>query len=140
MSNVSNKVFSHTHYGVSTVAAVLYAIAWILGNQVRAEPGVASPVLSAVVVTASRAIASVSTLEPVVVTGYRSQDQTRYAMLAPVIVRAAREVSDVDRTKSQPALLNTNLPVVNAASAKRPSHDKGLIAKVSHWMLSARLK
>jgi hypothetical protein len=135
MSNVSNKVFSHTHYGVSTVAAVLYAIAWLLGNQVRAEVATDTAVLPALVVTGHRIMA---TLEPIVVTGHRTQETTRYAMLAPVIVHASRDAASVAGSV-QPAVMTSSLPVVSASSDSTP-RGKGLLAKVSNWVVSALLK
>ncbi len=140
MSNVSNKVFSHTHYGVSTVAAVLYAIAWLLGNQVRAEVGVNTVVLPAVIVTAQRPITTVATLEPVVVVGYRSQIQAHIAMLAPVIVSASRDASSVNAPTMKPAVLTSSLPVVSASNVASTPRSKGLVAKVSNWVLGALLK
>ena len=140
MSNVSSKVFSHTHYGVSTVAAVLYAIAWLLGNQVRAEVGVNAVVLPAVIVTAQRPITTVATLDPLVVVGYRSKVQAHIAMLAPVIVSASRDATRVDAPTIQPAVLTSSLPIVSAGNTDSTLRSKGLIAKVSNWVLGALLK
>jgi hypothetical protein len=135
MSNVSNKVFSHTHNGVSTIAAVVYAIAWLLGNQVRAEVTTETAVLPALVVTGHRIVA---TLDPIVVTGHRSEVSTRYATLAPVIVHASRDVGSVAGSV-QPAVMTSSLPVISASSDSTP-RGKGLIAKVSNWVVSALLR
>ena len=138
MSNVSNKVFSHTHYGVSTIAAVLYAIAWLLGNQVRAADDTSMAVLPALVVTGHQIVTA--TLEPVIVTGYRPQAASQYAMLSPVIVRASRNSEHAEGPTMQPAVATGSFPVVSASRVDSTGRSKGVIAKVRNWVVSALLK
>jgi hypothetical protein len=137
MSNVSNKVFSHTHYGVSTIAAVLYACAWLLGNQVRAEIASDTAVLPAIVVTGHQLVTT--TLAPIVVTGYRTHETERYATLAPVIVHATRDTASVVASTVRPVVATTGFPIVSASSDSAP-RGKGLIAKARNWLASALLK
>lgn len=132
MGHASKKIFSHTHYGVSTVAAVLYAIAWLLGNQVRADVGAPSTVLPAVVVTAQRMVESVATLDAVTVTAKRETAVERFAMLDPVFVFASRDVSA--DAQAQPAVL-----AASHASVSAP-RTKGFVATARAWLVGALLK
>jgi hypothetical protein len=141
MSQASNKFFTHTHYGVSTVAAVLYAIVWLLGNQVHAEVGAETRMLPAVVVTAQRASATTTMLDPVVVVGHRDQSQARFAMLPPVIVTASRDVATASTMR--PTAFAASAPAISAVAAEAASHttrSKGVIAKVRYWFASASIK
>ena len=85
----------NTHYAVSTFAAVLYAVIWLLSSGAHAEPAnaqVAHSMLPAIEVTAYRttlpelvvvgkrdATMSVAMLEAVVVTGKSAAMDTRVA-------------------------------------------------------------
>jgi hypothetical protein len=89
MMKTQSKLFTPTHYGLSTVAALIYAMVWLVGA--RTQAGVPAPtqivaVMDAVVVTAHR----VPVLEPVVVTANRG---ALPAQLQPVVVVAKLEAS-----------------------------------------------
>jgi len=130
MSNVNSKVFSHTHYGLSTVAAVLYGIAWLMGTRVHAEAVNEPTVLPAVIVTAQRAVPAV--LDPIVVVAQRPQTE-RYATLDPVVVTAKR-----DNASAQSAILIGTLPV--ASTAKPKAQRKTVVAQVRNWVAASLLK
>ena len=133
MGHASKKIFSHTHYGVSTVAAVVYAIAWMLGNQVRADVVEESIVLPAVFVSAPRLVESAATLDPVTVTATRDSD-ARYATLDPVFVFASREVESADTSAEPAALTATSVSSVGAP------RKKGFVSNLRSWMVNALLQ
>lgn len=134
MGHASKKIFSHTHYGISTVAAVLYAIAWLLGNQVRADVRTPSTVLPAVVVTAQRMVESVATLDAVTVTAKRESAVERFVTLEPVYVFASRDSATGD-AYPQPAVLTASNIAMESAPRK-----KGFVSRVRAWMVNALLK
>jgi hypothetical protein len=134
MGHASKKIFSHTHYGVSTVAAVLYAIAWMLGNQVRADAGDEAIVLPAVFVSAPRLVESAATLDPVTVTATRESDAVHYAMLDPVFVFASRDVESAD-VSVQPAVLTAT-----SASMAGAPRNRGFVSNLRSWMVNALLQ
>jgi len=111
----------NTHYAVSTFAAVLYALIWLLANGAHAEGTQSAPIatLPAIVVTAYRP----AVLSELVVVGYR---EGTIATLDPVVVMAQRE------------------PEQRVAATVR-SKDKsgsrgGYFARVRNWFGGALLK
>jgi len=133
MGYASKKFFGHTHYGISTVAAVLYAIAWMLGNQVRADSN-EQFVLPAVIVTAQRAAESVAMLDPVLVTAAREPTAERYTMLDPVFVFASRDVGAAGSADEPSAIL-----AASHSQAGTP-RTKSFFGTMRSWVVNALIK
>lgn len=109
------------HYALSTFAAVLCALVWLLANRAHAEDAkLPVATLPAIVVTAYRPPA---VLPKVVVVGYR---ETATATLDPVVVTARRE------PEQQVA--------ANVRSKDKSGSHGGYFARVRHWFNGALLK
>ena len=134
MSNAM-KISTVTHYGLSTAAAVLYAIGWLLASRVQAEVSTDQPMLQAVVVTAQREV-PVAKLAPVVVVASR---EVSYATLSPVVVSASRDVYTANAPTLQPAVYTSAKPLVSVASAD-VGKKKGVVARMRTWLAAALIK
>jgi hypothetical protein len=131
MSKAASKIFSHTHYAVSTVAAVLYGVAWLLGNNVRAQNPLEPAMLSPVVVTAKR---EPIVLDAIVVTAKRALPE-QVAMLAPVYVTASRDAR-VDAAERE-TVASAGMPFI-ASNDAQPR--VGVVRKARNWVLATLMK
>jgi hypothetical protein len=116
----------NTHYMVSTFAAVLYALVWMLSNGVHAENAVVSSartVLEPIYVTAN----APARLAPIVVVGTRDASMTVETLEAIVVTGK----QDAERV----AVNGYGSPITAATSAR-----VGYIAKVRSWVRSALAK
>ncbi|HTE42154.1 MAG TPA: hypothetical protein VK629_15115 [Steroidobacteraceae bacterium] len=124
MNKVTAKVLNPTHYSVSTAAAVVYALVWLLGTRTEAEvpqaPMQTAAVLEAVVVTAKQDIM----LDAVIVT---AKAERVAATLAPVIVAAKLEPGS--RNSS-----NTSASGSVQASTGHATPRQGLAVNVGRWL------
>ncbi|MBC7982332.1 MAG: hypothetical protein H7Y02_00605 [Candidatus Obscuribacterales bacterium] len=125
MSNAINKLFGPSHYAVSTVAAVAYAVLWLVSA--RANPTTEYPVLEAVVVTAKRDIQNTALLAPVVVKASRDLNVS-VALLDEVVVVGYRKVAMNDGD------------VRGGGVTQSPAQQRPWFTKAHHWIVSALLK
>lgn len=132
MSNAS-KLFDQMHYGVSTLAAVLYAMGWALMNQVHAQDA-NQAMLPAVVVSASRTMPEQVTLEPVVVSAVRERP-ANYTMLEPVVVLAVRDAAALAQRESPSPVVSKKI-VEFSAETGRTTNAKDLAMRARHWFTS----
>jgi hypothetical protein len=117
----------HTHYTVSTAAAVVYALVWLLSNGAHAETSnrQAAFVLPPVVVTAYPNL-----MPEVVVVGKREPRET-VAVLDAVVVTAKRD----NDTRVAAIAAGNSAPIASASGTR-----VGSFAKVRNWFRATLAK
>src|SRR5882724_1235687 len=114
-----------THYAVSTFAAVVYAVVWLVSGRAHAENSITQTTMPEVVVTGHREVSQHEVPE-IVVWGKREATST-VAMLE-VVVYGTREMPD-----TQVAAPTSS---GNALSAKVKAQGSW-VAKARHWLQTA---
>ncbi len=123
-----------THYAVSTFAAVVYAVVWLLASGAHAE---------------SKVQAEYTVLPELIVTGHRSDN---YAMLPAIVVEGVRDTvastvvldpivvtGQQDSDGVRVAATNVGYTVPAAGFSANTKHY-GYVAKVNNWLRAALLK
>jgi hypothetical protein len=128
MSNVIVNNAKSTHYAVSTFAAVVYALVWLVSNRAHAETSTASAAMPEIVVTGKR-VAMQTDIPEIVVWGKR---EVATPVMTEIVVWGKRETSNNDQRVAAAA---TNSPVVASASA-----SGGLLSRARHWLQTALLQ
>jgi len=114
----------NTHYAVSTFAAVVYAVVWLVSGRAHAENSLAQTATPEVVVTGHREV-SQHEIPEIVVWGRR--EATSSVTMLEVVVYGTRETPD-----SQVASTSTG----NGLSAKAKAQGSW-VAKARHWLQTA---
>jgi hypothetical protein len=127
MSSVAIVRAKNTHYAVSTFAAIVYAVVWLMANDARAAASTtAQETLPEVVITASRDLA----LPEFVISAQREPAARSAAVLGEVVIYGRRESAVGEKVAS----------AVSSTPIKASAKGGTWISKARHWLQSALLK
>ena len=125
MSNAIVSNAKNTHYAVSTFAAVVYGLVWLLANRAHAETPVAAA-MPEVLVTAKREIPQTEIPEVIV---WGKRETAAPTAMEEIVVTAKRESAN-----------DARIAAVSGASAVTTKASAGWFSQARQWVRSTLLK